>query len=137
MSDLAERVARLFSPKPWKHGYKFVQAYGKGNIRVGDLFACEKCGQQQRKLDGQTLKNHLCDFPDPIDITDLGKALECFRGLKKGRAVLHSWYIEAYNMAESLDEIIEGYEMSSKWMLYEATAEQIWEICCLAKEASK
>jgi hypothetical protein len=126
MKDLAERVARLFSPKPWKHSWP--------SVHKDDDCDCTKCGRQQEH---EHLKSTTCPIPDPIDITDLGKALECFRGLKNGRVFLHRWYVKKHNMDESLDELLEGYEMSTRWMLHEATAEQIWEICCLAKEASK
>ena len=118
--ELSIRVAELFTPKPWKHdGVKCV---------------CEKCGALYRGVNSVDT-DQTCPVPDPIDITDLGKALECFRGF--GLPTLLMIHIkgvfELYPHEVPTNDNLSVCFKS--WILYEATAEQIWEICCLAKES--
>jgi hypothetical protein len=131
MSDLAERVARLFSTKPWKH----VLA---GDTSYDEEVRCGKCkvlmyNRNQDCMDDWWLDEHKvpCRIPDPIDITDLGKALECFRGLE---AVPFSIMATAYNRNANRPKSATCLNVM-RWLLKHATAEQIWEICCLAKES--
>ena len=74
-----------------------------------------------------------CPVPDPIDITDLGKALECFRGLRK-QSVITIHHIDKVFGHSGLIGLDYMRGDVWEWISVDATAAQIWEICCLAKE---
>jgi hypothetical protein len=119
MKDLVQRVARLFSPKPYEHRWKHGECLCGANVNfdVPDL--------------------RPCTIPDPIDITDLGKALEMFR--KVTEHFPHkkiSEYILKVMSDKLYHEISSPEHYCAALVLYEATAEQIWEICILAKESN-
>jgi hypothetical protein len=72
MSDLAQRVARL-QPEPWKHGEFITKGDGDGRGY------CPKCDAVIYWIDwdmtGPTEESSTpCPIPDPVDITDKGKA---------------------------------------------------------------
>lgn len=123
MKPLSQRAAELFSEKPWKHEMK-------GNPATTAGVWCNKC--QQWIGDCRTD----CTIPDPIDITDLGKALECLRNLREPTLLLMD-KCDAKSFYPYMDEVVGDLTSAGfkTWLLYDATAEQIWEICCLAKES--
>ena len=125
--DLAERVSRNFLPPPWEHDL------------CHDTYICKKCGIDFWN-NPVRIRTH-CPIPDPIDITDLGKALECFRGLSNGKVmeqVENMYMIETNCDIPCIEqEARKEWKMTMFWwFIRHGTAEQIWEICCLAKEQS-
>ena len=114
MKPLAQRAAELFSPKPWKHEMD-------GNKH------CKKCKKSLDQI--CTFKEFNCTFISPIDITDLGKALECFRELTK-KGTMRISIMAAVRNKVSPKSICTPKD----FVLEEATAEEIWDICVTAKE---
>jgi hypothetical protein len=126
MSDLEKRVSELFSPKPWKHDIKKCEKPSHGAFGY-----CGKCNE----LFGKGYKNEGsfgCPVPDPIDITDLGKALEAYRTTPTLRRLPAQRQVRGDGGMGT-----EREEYLNWWIINEATAEQIWEICCLAKESEE
>lgn len=125
MKPLAQRAADLFSEKPYKHKVKYDYYERWQNCSCGE------------RVDTHKKNNGNCPIPDPIDITDPGKALVKF---------IEIW---ATSNEDSLAVIIQSVMVPKlkrqpqinftnyhiHKALKEATAEQIWEICCLAKES--
>ena len=126
--ELSKRTSRLFGEQPWKHD----------NTDYPNL-DCAKCGAKATYgIDSLHKRDDNCPVPDLIDINDLGKALECFRGLIKGM-----YFSDLKTLAEDiigipwnetkrcatrrLQVLVMGY-VGFK------TAPQIYEICCLAVE---
>ncbi len=134
--DLPIRAAKLFSQKPWKHGEGV-------NLDSNDGYNyCPKCGKAVYYVDWESTgptpeAKKPCSIPDPFDITDLGKALGCFRGLGLPTLLLLSIEGVFDLYPYEVPALGNKSDCFKTWLVYEATAEQIWEICCLAKEAEK
>jgi hypothetical protein len=113
--DIAKEAARLFSPKPWKHKVPY------------DI--CVKCWSQSIK--------EPCPIPDPIDITDWNIAIQVLRDLCK-RGMFNMASIAAHSSTYKPDVSNDlNRSMFWQWVGKEATAEQIFEICVLAKQAER
>ena len=118
MNDLAQRVAEL-QPTPWGH---LQRVDGDGWS-----WECVKCGKIARKC----AQNTICKYPDPVDITDLGKALEYLRLVRRdktdeGKLI----FIRAARQVSGL----KNWEDIKAWLIDDAIAEEIFEICVIAKE---
>lgn len=122
MKDLAKRAAEHFGSR--EHDWKVYS----------EIDICHKCGCKGYNTSP-------CPIPDPIDITDRGKALECYRNTCADvpnktmdgyvKDMMHkNWRMENF-YADG--QVI----LNLHWILLKATAEQIWEINCLAKESEK
>ena len=96
------------------------------------------------ELAGKVSKVFRDSFPDPLEhckdplnIDDLGKAMEVYRDLKPMTA---KEYIKAcgpvFQMAGyvMLTNDLEQIAVIKEWLLEDATPQQIWRICLLAKE---
>ncbi len=128
MKDLAIRVAGLFSEKPWKHDFP-VKRNPFSHLPQCYL-PCKKCGRRRMP------EFEACHIPDPVNIHDLGPALECLRTISPDRItkeVMEKGFPHynkqcnlRYNRAAFCD-----------WIVWHATAAQIWEINVLAKEQEK
>ncbi len=119
---LQDRVSRLFSPKPWGHKQPATKS---GLAFISYDQRCVKC---KGVYDARNPSD--CPIPDPIDITDLGKALECFRGLK---IIPFSVMAAVYNRNANDPKKATCLNVMH-WILKEATPAQIWTMCCDAKE---
>ncbi len=109
--DIAKEAAELFSPPPWEHKVPH------------DI--CVKCWSQSIK--------DPCPIPDPIDITDFGLAIKTFRELDES----FQWCHGVYNIVQNQFKHWLNEKDFYKWIAKEATAEQIFEICVLAKQAER
>ncbi len=127
---LAERVALLFSPEP-------VRCVRLSEPHGSSLPKCVNSNCLNRH--NQTVVPLECPIPDPVDITKLGPALEAYRKHKsKDIHIRMTTRFRVYCKAKGLDyetEKHDGDAEAVRWLLYEATAEQIWEICVLAVES--
>lgn len=132
MKDLAQRAAKLFGKR--EHNIRTMWGGDPPSQAVLPK-RCLKC--QKVNPTGP------CPIPDPIDITDLGKALECFRGLVPKLGGVKAGTDIFLKIANTVlgeccytgkNRLLE-YTSAIKCILFHATAEQIWEICILAKES--
>lgn len=123
---LQDRASRLFSEKPWKH----AASQSLEEMEVS-LYHCAKCGKTNYRED------RLCSIPDPIDITDLGKVLKTFRIIWKGSCDEYmAGFIQTVMRPQntwSMDDA-ECVAFFISMAFKEATAAQIWTMCCDAKE---
>jgi hypothetical protein len=118
---LAQRVALNFSPKPWKH---------EMNVK-GDGW-CYRC--QQRMAASSP-----CPIPDSVDITDRGKAMEIMRSLPDNEIFepLIDWARQHCEKGEYPIVPVNVMLLIAKGIAFEkATAEDLFEMCCQAKENS-
>lgn len=129
MKDLAQRVAKAFREKPYKYQESLV--YG----------TCNRCGQHISRTEGiPDFEEKPCIAPDPIDITDLGKALEVFRELPENLTFepLMDWARQHCINGEYPIVPVNIMFLMAKGIAFDkATAQQIWEINCLAKESEE
>lgn len=115
MKDLAKQVAELFGSR--EHDWKVTV----------EIDICRKC-----ECEGYNTSP--CKIPDPIDITKLGPALVCFRGLAVKLVEVVEKCYPGYNKHIAISRNARWFEL---WILYDAKPEQIWEINILAKESEK
>lgn len=123
-------------PDAWKHDDK----RGPGN-RIG--LYCSKCKIEYTQQNDELGKP--CTVPTPIDVTDLGKAMEVFRGIANNAIGLsperHFKITEALLQAQRdihaqytcADATPDWDEDMRDWVQFQATPQQIWRICLLAK----
>ncbi len=129
--DIQKEASKLFSPKPWKH-----------DVYPGkEKYECDKCDKTWpfKGNDPCVLSERNCTIPDPIDITDLGLAIKTFREMDEipyppFNRICSEVAPDELNCEAAND--IEQASIFASWLLAEATAEQIFEICIRAKEKS-
>ena len=123
--ELAVQIPTAFKelfPDARRHIFQ-TRDYSVKCIKCGTPY---RCGKNKRK----------CTVPDPIDVTDLGKAMEVFRDLPNGKAMdalieVFTEHDETYSKGA-----LEGgaKRVIFWWALRHTTPQQIWRICLLAKE---
>lgn len=113
--NLVQRVAELFSKPPWR-------CVRDHPMQISSLGKCVDINCPHR-YKGSVPDD--CPVPSVIDITDLGKALECFRGR----------YHSKRGVKDAIVKIHPYHKYNIGWVCVEATPAQIWEICVLAKES--
>ena len=132
-SEVKKKVAGLFSPKPWKHGFQDILGLLDGEHRQKCI-----CGmatdshKTYTELSRQVveLRKTPCPIPDPIDIDDWNVAMKVFRGLN------FYWAkdIELFPCFNEKLSYTRNEFVAKDWMVDEATPAQILEICVLAVE---
>ncbi len=126
---LQGRVSRLFSEKPWGHKQPTTKS---GLAFISYDQRCVKC---KGVYDARNPSD--CPVPDPIDITDLGKALETFRITWKGSYDEYmAGFIQTVMRPQntwSMDDA-ECVAFFISMAFKDATPAQIWTMCCDAKE---
>jgi len=133
MKDLAQRAAELFSPKPHAHNIKTDNLVGVAK----KIKYCKKCKGRWGIYDSV---ESYCSVPDPIDITKLGPALEVFRGLPENLIFepLIDWARQHCENGEYPIVPVNIMFLMAKGIAFDkATAEEIWEINCEAKESEE
>ena len=124
--QLQDKASRLFGKKPWKHKRGVLSDY------------CDKCDEKFRQRfigQGPAMEYYLdgpCPIPDPIDINNMGLAIEAFRTLDYIR-LKREMMVEFAPCPKHYDWL-DVHAVFMEFIVKKATPAQIFEIAVLAAE---
>ncbi len=121
--DLPLELAKVLREKPYRHSWESNPNHWR----------CSRCKGECELV--ATPK--YCPIPNPIDVEDLGGALQRFRSFARNELfepMLDIARPHQPNGEFSGMPVDRMWEIAEQYCLYEATAQELWIICAMSKE---